>query len=78
MTARETVTAKAARYLAEGRLVVTGVDGDHVTATCRGSGEGCYQLGHRAGGWWCSCPVRGTRCCHLLALQLVTVRRRAA
>jgi len=71
---RETVTAKAARYLVEGRLVVTAVDGDHVTAACRGQGA-IYRLGHDPGrGWHCSCPVRGDRCAHLLALQLVTVR----
>jgi hypothetical protein len=32
---RETVAAKARRYLAEGRLTVTFVDGDHVAATCQ-------------------------------------------
>ena len=71
---RETTAAKASRYLAEGRLIVTSVDGDHVTAACGGSGE-VYQLGHQPGrGWWCSCPVRTDRCAHLQALQLVTIR----
>jgi hypothetical protein len=76
---RESVDAKAARYLREGRLVVTCVDGDLVLAECRGTGE-VYSLGHdpvRPGGWHCSCPAaRG--CCHLAALMLVTVRRRSA
>jgi uncharacterized Zn finger protein len=79
MTARESADAKAARYLREGRLLVTRVDGDSVEAECRGSGE-VYALGHdpaRPGGWWCSCPApRG--CCHLVALESVTVRRRPA
>lgn len=71
---RETVAVKAARYLAEGRLVVTKIDGDSVTAVCRGSEV--YLLGHDVarGGWWCSCPVRRTDpCSHLLALQTVTI-----
>jgi hypothetical protein len=78
MTARETVEAKAHRYLAEGRLVVTKVDADLVTAYCRGQGE-LYQLGHDPGrGWWCNCPVRTDRCAHLIALQTVTIRRAPA
>ncbi len=40
---REDAVAKARRYLAEGRLLVTGVSGDHVTAACRGDGE-IYRL----------------------------------
>lgn len=73
---RESPAAKAARYLAEGRLTVTHVTGDLVRATCKGDGE-AYQLGHdgRRGGWHCSCPARTTGCCHLLALRCVTVRR---
>jgi uncharacterized Zn finger protein len=71
---RETVAAKAARYLTEARLTVLRVDGDQVTATCRGSGE-LYQLGHDRGrGWWCSCPSRTDQCSHLVALRAVTVR----
>ncbi len=74
MTARESVEAKARRYVVEGRLVVTKVDGDLVTAQCRGSGE-VYELGHQPGrGWFCSCDSR-RGCSHLVALQLVTVRR---
>jgi len=42
---REAITAKAARYLAEGRLVVTRVLGDHVAAVCQGE-TGAYDLGH--------------------------------
>jgi hypothetical protein len=45
---RETTASKGARYLAEGRLIVTAVDGDHVAATCRGDGE-IYELGHTPG-----------------------------
>ena len=75
---RETTAGKACRYLTEGRLIVIGVDGDRVTATCRGDGK-VYQLGHAPGhGWHCTCPVRTDRCAHLTALRLVTVRRGAA
>lgn len=68
---RENAAEKARRYLAEGRLVVTAVDGDHLTATCRGGGA-VYELDHRPGrGWSCTCPARTDRCAHLHALQLV-------
>jgi uncharacterized Zn finger protein len=71
---RETVRAKAARYLTEARLTVTYVSGDEVAARCRGDGE-LYELGHNpAQGWWCSCAARSD-CCHLVALRLVVVRR---
>jgi len=71
---RESMTAKASRYLSEGRLVVTEVVGDRVTAWCRGDGE-VYQLGHDlAQGWHCGCPARRD-CAHLTALRLVTTRR---
>lgn len=77
MTARETVHTKGRRYLAEGRIVVTGVDGDEVTAVCQGE-TGAYDLGHAPGrGWWCTCPVRTDKCSHLAALMLVTIRRSA-
>lgn len=72
---RESAAVKSARYLAEGRLTITLVSGDHVTAVCKGSGES-YQLGHEPGrGWHCDCPARSNACAHLLALQSVTVRR---
>jgi hypothetical protein len=71
----ETVQAKAVRHLSEARLTVTRVDGDHVTAVCRGDGE-LHHLGHDLGrGWWCLCPARTDHCAHLVALRLVVVRR---
>jgi hypothetical protein len=42
---REDAATKARRYLAEGRLLVTAVSGDHVTAGCRGDGA-VYRPGH--------------------------------
>ena len=77
MVTRESIDAKARRYLGEGRLVVTHVLGDHVAAACQGE-TGAYDLGDTPGrGWWCSCPVGTDRCCHLAALWLVTIQRRA-
>lgn len=74
---RESVSDNARRYLTEARITITAVDGDHVTATCRGAGV--YSLGHQPGrGWHCSCLARTDRCAHLLALQFVTVRRAGA
>jgi hypothetical protein len=73
VTSRETVGAKAIRYLCEGHLRVDLVHEDVIEATCRGSEAQVYDLGLEAGEWWCSCPARG-ECAHLLALQLVTVR----
>lgn len=77
---RENAEAKAARYLAEGRLVVRELDehGGTVLADCRGSAA-VYALGRDDGSWFCSCPARG-RCCHLLALGAVVALepRRAA
>jgi uncharacterized Zn finger protein len=73
----ETVAEKSRRYLSEARLTVTQVDGDRVSAVCRGAGQ-VYDLGHTPGrGWWCTCPARGD-CAHLTALQAVTVRRAAS
>jgi len=71
---RETVAAKARRYLAEGRLIVRALDeaAGTVSADVRG-GSAVYTVARtRDTGWVCSCPARGT-CCHLTAVQLVVV-----
>jgi hypothetical protein len=69
---RETIDAKARRYLVEGRLVIEAVDASHVRASCRGGGY-LYELGFDArNGWRCSCHARG-ECSHLVALQLVVI-----
>ena len=72
VAARESVQAKAHRYLTEGRLRVRLVDEDAgiVEADCRGSGS-VYALGRDEGGWFCGCPARGRSCAHLEALRLV-------
>jgi hypothetical protein len=68
---RETIAAKGARYLVEGRLIVRTVD-EHagvLEADCRGNGS-VYALGRDDSGWFCSCPARGD-CAHLEALRRV-------
>ena len=71
---RESIATKGRRYLAEGRVTVTRVDGDVADALVRGdSGE--HRVGHDpVRGWRCSCPAPGS-CSHVAALKLVTVRR---
>lgn len=67
--AREPIDDKAARYLIEGRLVVSRVAAGTVRAHVRGDGS-IYELGVDDGRWWCSCPAR-SRCCHIVALGSV-------
>jgi uncharacterized Zn finger protein len=68
---REDVQAKGRRYVTEGRLRVIRSEDRVIRATCRGQGE-TYRLGYdHDSGWFCNCAARG-RCCHLVALQLVT------
>jgi uncharacterized Zn finger protein len=69
---RENAEARGRRYLVEGRLVVRLVDGRRNVAEVRGSGE-VHRVEYQPGGWSCSCPAL-SRCAHLVALQLVTVR----
>ena len=59
---RESAETKGRRYLAEGRLLVTRVDGNTIQAACRCDG-GIYELGHdpRRGRRWrarASAPVQ--------------------
>jgi hypothetical protein len=72
---RETLDAKALRYIREGRLRVVLVDAERIEARVRGS-EAEHSVGYERGGWWCDCEAHrfGRRCSHLAALQLVTVR----
>lgn len=68
---RESVAAKALRYLGEGRLIVRQLDehAGEAQADCRGRGA-VYALGRDERGWFCTCPARGV-CAHLEALRLV-------
>jgi hypothetical protein len=69
---RESARAKGLRYLTEGRLWIRSVGPEGIRAWCKGNGE-IYRLGFDQGAWFCDCPALST-CCHLLALQAVTVR----
>ena len=73
MSPRETIDAKARRYLAEGRVTVEYADSGTVRASCRGS-VAVYRVGFGGGVWRCDCPARG-RCAHLVAVGLVATRR---
>jgi hypothetical protein len=70
MNSKETVAAKAHRYLTEGRVIVTLATPGCVNATVRGDAD-VHQVTYQRGGWNCTCPARG-RCAHLLAVGLVT------
>jgi uncharacterized Zn finger protein len=71
---KESSQEKANRYLIEGRVIITRVDDEQITASVRGSDQD-YWAGYdpQQGRWWCECPARG-RCCHLLAVMRVTRR----
>ena len=68
---RETVRDKAARYLLEGRIILTTVEDRHVRARVRGEGS-LYDTGWIGGQWFCSCPARGDNCAHVVALKRCT------
>lgn len=74
---KETVAAKAGRYLAEGRVIVRALDeaAGIVSADVRGGGAVYTVARTRDTGWVCTCPARGT-CCHLTAVQLVVAVER--
>src|SRR6266511_1102161 len=73
--ARESLTERALALIADGRLVVTLVDGERVEATVRAT-DTTHLVGYRRGGWYCDCEAHrfGQRCTHLASLQLVTRR----
>ncbi len=72
---RSSLTERALQLIAEGRLVVTLVDGEQVQATVRGT-DTTHLVGYRRGGWYCDCQAHqyGQRCTHLAAVQLVCRR----
>ena len=69
---RENFTAKARRLLAEGRVIVTHVDGRNVSALVRGDSAELYRVTHSSGTWSCDCAALG-RCSHVQALMLITL-----
>jgi uncharacterized Zn finger protein len=77
VVARESVQAKANRYLAEGRINIerVDVDGGWVIATCRGT-DSVYHLGFDpvVKQWRCTCPELKGHCSHLIALRSLVLR----
>lgn len=70
---REDAWSKGRRLLVEGRLIVRSAGPQGIRALCRGDSGEFYRLGYRPGSWYCDCPCP-SRCSHLHALMLVTVR----
>jgi len=68
---RETAPDKARRYLSEGRVIISDVRLDRVSAAIRGNGT-IYATGFSDGVWHCNCPTPTDRCSHLYALRMVT------
>ena len=66
---RENTTAKAGRYLQEGRVIITAVAPGHVTAIARGDRR-LYRVTYQHPHWSCTCPAR-RRCSHLIAVRRV-------
>ena len=70
---RENAALKARRLLTEGRLVVKIANERVIAATVRGDSGEVYRVGADPGDWYCSCPAL-SRCSHIQALMLVTLR----
>lgn len=68
---RETAEAKGRRYLTEGRLIITHLVENRVTASIRGDGT-VHLAAYSDGEWRCTCPARTPNCSHLIALRLCT------
>ena len=71
---RETVDAKARRYLIEARVRIHHCDEDNgvVEAEVRGDSR-LYSTGRDSEGWYCSCAARTPSCSHVGALRLITI-----
>ena len=70
----ESITAKADRYLTEGRVSVRMAD--HSTPVARvqvsGTGDKPYQVTFLPrSGWECSCPAQ-RKCAHIIACEKIT------
>jgi uncharacterized Zn finger protein len=70
---RENAAAKGQRLLAEGRVIVKSITPQAVTASVRGDSGLIYTVVGDLGGWSCPCDAL-TRCSHIQAVALVTLR----
>ena len=71
---RETIDAKAQRYLTEARVRILHCDEEAgvIEAEVRGDSRR-YSTGRDAEGWYCSCAARTRDCSHVRALRLITI-----
>lgn len=70
-----TVTTKAIRYLAAGRVLLLEVSPARVAAAVHGTAPDPYLTAWtRLTGWTCTCPAYGA-CSHVAAVQAVTCRQ---
>jgi uncharacterized Zn finger protein len=70
---RETIGAKARRYLYEGRVRVLECHEDDGTATIDVHGSnGSYTVTFEGDRWRCDCPTRRGSCSHVEAVKLIT------
>jgi hypothetical protein len=71
---RETVDAKARRYLVEARVRVLHCNEDAglLEAEVRDDRR-LYSIQRVGEGWYCSCAARTQDCSHVRALRLVTI-----
>jgi uncharacterized Zn finger protein len=67
----ETIEAKAARYLREGRVQVVSIHEGRILVLVRGSKPDPYTVRFTNGVWVCSCEAQVWRCSHVAAVQLV-------
>ena len=67
---RESAYVKSRRYLVEGRVILVRVTTSTALAHVRGDGA-VHTVIAAPHIWTCTCPARG-RCCHQLAVGLVT------
>lgn len=78
--ARESIDAKASRYLGEGRIHILLVEVDKIRAIVRGSDGRRYRVRYDRGAfheWRCECSVFLQMCSHVRAVQRVTAGRRS-
>ena len=68
--AREDASAKARRYLGEGRVILDHVSEGSVRGHIRGDAH-IWKAVYDEGAWFCNCPARSDQCAHLQALRLV-------
>jgi len=71
---KETIDAKARRYLVEARVRILHCDEEAgiIEAEVRGDAR-LYAAGRDPEGWHCSCAARTRDCSHVRALRLVTI-----